>query len=193
MEGRVDAAFSATNAGVCYEAASSPRGLFWPPFDPKDDTAFERLLAIAPYYVKVHATVGATIDGTKGRDMAAFPYPILINYDTSDADLAYNMTKAMFELLPKYTGKAPGIDGWALKFQKFEWVIPYHRGAIRYYKEAGVWSKQAQAHNDRMIARQNALAKAWAELKTKNPSNWKDAWAEKRREALKAGGFKVVF
>ncbi|SME89350.1 TRAP transporter solute receptor, TAXI family [Tistlia consotensis] len=193
VEGTVDAAFSATNAGNCYEAAAGPRGLFWPPFDPTDEAAFRRLLTVAPYYIKVHATVGATIDGTEGRDMAAFAYPILIGLDSTAPDLAYNMTKAMFELLPMYSGKAPGIDGWGLQFQKFDWVIPYQKGAVRYYKEAGVWSDEAQAHNDRLIARQDALAKAWAALRAENPQDWEAAWKQKRREALKAGGFDTAF
>tara|TARA_R110002020_G_scaffold316999_1_gene532692 strand:- start:68078 stop:69235 length:1158 start_codon:yes stop_codon:yes gene_type:complete len=193
VEGGVDAAFSATNAGGCYEMAASPRGLIWMPFDPADDAAFKRLTDIAPYYVKVHATTGANLDGTDGADMAAFPYPILINYESGDADLTYNMTKAMFELLPLYAGKAPGIDGWALKYQALDWVIPYHDGAIRFYKEAGVWTEEAQKHNDMLVARQKALAAAWEELKAEKPENWQEAWSTKRRDALKAGGFQVVF
>lgn len=193
VEGTVDAAFSASNAGQVYEAASSPRGLAWPAFDPQDKEAFNRLLSVAPYYINVHATFGGLLDGTEGRDMAAFAYPILIGLDTSDADLAYNMTKAMFELLPLYSGKAPGIDGWALEFQKFDWVIPYQEGAIRYYKEAGVWTDKAQAHNEMLISRQDILAKAWADLKVENPADWKNVWAERRRKELKDAGFAVAF
>ncbi|WP_193182366.1 TAXI family TRAP transporter solute-binding subunit [Nisaea sediminum] len=193
VDGTVDVAFSSTNSGRTYEAASSPRGLYWPPFDPSDEAAFKRLTDVAPYYIKSRGTVGANIDGTDGRDMAAFPYPILIALDTTDEDLAYNMTKAMFDLLPVYSGKAPGIEGWAIEFQQLEWVIPYHAGAIRYYKEAGVWTEEAKKHNDRLIARQNALAAAWGELKAAAPDDWDVAWAEKRREALKAGGFEVAF
>lgn len=193
VEGTVDAAFSATNAGQVYEAASSPRGLAWPKFDPADDAAFKRLLSVAPYYIKVHATVGGLLDGTDGADMAAFAYPILVGLDSSDPDLTYNMTKAMFELLPDYSGKAPGIDGWALEYQKFDWVIPFHEGAVRYYKEAGVWTDDAQTHNDRLIARQETLAKAWNDLKAESPQDWSKVWAERRREALKAGGFDVAF
>ena len=103
------------------------------------------------------------------------------------------MTKAMFDLYPEYKGKAPGINGWALEFQDFEWVAPYHDGAIRYYKEAGVWNDAAQAHNDELVARQKALAAAWEALKAENPDNWEEAWAEARRKALKDGGFKVFF
>ncbi|MWB78010.1 TAXI family TRAP transporter solute-binding subunit [Pseudooceanicola sp. 216_PA32_1] len=193
VDGTVDVAFSSTNSGVTYEAAASPRGLYWPPFDPSDDAAFARLTEVAPYYIKSRGTVGANIDGTDGRDMAAFPYPILIGLDDTDEDLVYNMTKAIFELLPAFSGKTPGIEGWAMKFQQFEWVIPYHAGAIRYYKEAGAWTDAAQAHNDMLIARQDTLAAAWEELKAAGPADWDAAWPEKRREALKAGGFQVAF
>lgn len=103
------------------------------------------------------------------------------------------MTKAIFDLLPEYSGKAPGIDGWALRFQKFDWVIPFHEGAVRYYKEAGVWTKEAQTHNQMLISRQNALAEAWQKLKSEKPDNWSEAWTVRRREALKAGGFEVAF
>ncbi len=193
VDGSVDVAFSSTNAGVTYEAASSPRGLYWPPFDPADEAAFTRLTDVAPYYIKSRGTVGANIDGTDGRDMAAFPYPILIGLDSTDEDLAYNMTKAMIELLPAYSGKTPGIDGWAIEFQQLQWVIPYHAGAVRYYKEAGVWTDEAQAHNDKLISRQDALAAAWDALKSEGPADWDATWPERRRAALQDGGFQVAF
>jgi hypothetical protein len=113
--------------------------------------------------------------------------------DTQDEGLVYNMTKAMVELFPDYDGKAPGIGGWALAKQDFQWVVPYHEGAVRYFKEVGAWSDEAQAHNDNLIARQETLAAAWEELKAAAPANWAEAWAAKRNEALAAGGFALVF
>ncbi len=148
---------------------------------------------VAPYFSPMTATVGATIDDGPGTPTAGYAYPILMTMASQDADLAYNMTKAMAELYDAYKGKAPGINGWAIDKQNFEWVAPYHDGAIRYYTEIGVWTDAAQAHNDQLIARQAALAAAWAELKAESPSDWEAAWDAKRREALKAGGFAVVF
>ena len=72
-------------------------------------------------------------------------------------------------------------------------MAPYHEGAIRYYTEVGVWSDEAQAHNDNLIARQGALMAAWEELKAEAPDNWEEAWDAKRRSALEAGGFAIVF
>ncbi|MDQ2094948.1 TAXI family TRAP transporter solute-binding subunit [Rhodalgimonas zhirmunskyi] len=193
IDGSVDAAFASTNSGRAYEAASGPRGLYWPPIDPNNAEGLKRMQDIAPFFTPMLAKVGATIDGTDGTMTAGYAYPVLMTYAVQDEDLTYNMTKAMDQYFSSYEGKAPGINGWALDKQNMQWVAPYHDGAIRYYKEVGKWTDADQKHNDMLVARQAALMKAWEELKAEAPDNWEEAWAEKRREALKAGGFAVVF
>ena len=193
IDGSVDAAYGVTTSGNAYEAASAPGGLFWPPIDANDTEAMDRFLAVAPYFVPVTATVGAELDGTEGKSLASYPYPILIAYDTQDADLVYNMTKAMAELYDDYAEGAPGNNGWAMDNQVFDWVVPFHEGAIRYFEEAGMWSDEAKSHNDMLVERQNVLGQAWEELKGENPDDWDAAWAEKRKSALEAAGQDVTF
>lgn len=193
MDGKVDAAFASTNSGLVYEAATSPRGLYWPPIDPANTEGLERMQSVAPFFAPNTATVGANIDGGEPYVGAGYAYPVLVATAETDADLAYNMTKAMVELFDAYKGKAPGINGWSIDKQDFTWVVPYHDGAIRYFKEAGLWSDDAQAHNDNLIARQQALAAAWDALKAEDPDDWQAAWEEHRRKALADGGFSVVF
>ncbi|WP_420392174.1 TAXI family TRAP transporter solute-binding subunit [Acuticoccus sp.] len=193
IEGQTDAGFGSTNSGPVYEAAASPQGIYWPEMDPDDTEAWDRMLAVAPWYTPTVATVGANIDGGGEYRGATYAYPVLITMAEQEDDLVYNMTKAMVELHPEYSGKVPGIDGWNLEFQDFQWVMPYHDGAIRYYKEAGVWSDEAQAHNDNLVARQETLMAAWEDLKAANPDDWESAWSEARREALEEGGFEVYF
>ncbi|KIN63494.1 putative TrapT family, DctP subunit, C4-dicarboxylate periplasmic binding protein [Sulfitobacter noctilucicola] len=193
IEGQVDAAFASTNSGKAYEAEAGPRGLFWPPIDPENTDGLAAMQGIAPFFQVNKAKVGATIDGTDGYQGAGYAYPVLTAIESTEADLVYNMTKAMVELFPQYDGKAPGIGGWSMDKQNMEWVVPYHEGAIRYYTEAGVWSDAAQAHNDGLIARQAALQSAWEALKAENPEDWTSAWAEARRKALEDGGFNIVF
>ncbi|MCX7560462.1 TAXI family TRAP transporter solute-binding subunit [Sulfitobacter sp. F26204] len=193
IEGQVDAAFAATNSGKTYEAEAGPRGLYWPPIDPADTEGFKRMTDIAPFFQINKAKVGAAIDGTDGYQGAGYAYPVLTAMAATEADLVYNMTKAMVELFPKYDGNSPGIGGWALDKQNMEWVVPYHEGAIRYYKEIGVWNDAAQAHNDNLVARQAALSAAWEATKAAAPADWVAAWSEARRKALADGGFAVVF
>ena len=194
VNGQVDAAYAIMTSGSAFQMEASPRGLMWPSIDPNDKAGLERMTSIAPYFAPVVATKGAVAATTEGGiPSAAYPYPILIAYADQDEDLVYNFTKAMYELYDAYKGKAPGIDGWAMKFQNLQWVVPYHDGAIRYYKEAGAWSDEAQAHNDGLIARQKVLQDAWKALEAEKPADWDAAWDAKRREALTAAGLKVVF
>ncbi|SFH68686.1 TAXI family TRAP transporter solute-binding subunit [Albimonas pacifica] len=194
VNGDVDAAYAIMTSGSAFQMETSPRGLMWPHIDPENKEGLARMLAIAPYFQPVVATKGAVAQTTEGGiPSAAYPYPVLIAYADQDEELVYNQTKAMFELFDAYSGKAPGIDGWALEYQNFEWVVPYHDGAIRYYKEAGVWTEAAQAHNDGLIARQKVLQDAWAALEAEKPADWEAAWGEARRKALKDAGLPVVF
>ena len=193
VEDQVDAAFASTNSGKAYEAASGPRGLMWPPIDPDNAEGLERMTAVAPFFTPNTAKVGAEIDGTDGAAGATYAYPVLIAMESTDADMVYAMTKAMVDLFPAFDGKAPGIGGWSIEKQDFQWVAPYHDGAIRLFKEKGLWSDEAQAHNDNLVERQKALMAAWEKLEGEGPDDWASAWEEARREALNEGGFDVVF
>jgi TRAP transporter TAXI family solute receptor len=126
IDGSVDAAFASTNSGRAYEAASGPRGVYWPPIDPNNAEGLARMQAIAPFFSPMLAKVGATIDDTDGSPTAGYAYPVLMTYAVQDADLTYNMTKAMDVYFDSYKGNAPGINGWALDKQNFQWVAPYH-------------------------------------------------------------------
>lgn len=96
IEGSVDAAFSGTNSGRVYEAASSPRGLYWPPIDQTNEKALARMQDVAPYFQPTIATVGANIDDAEGGvPTTGYPYPILMSYADTDEDIVYNMVKAM--------------------------------------------------------------------------------------------------
>ncbi|MDF1855874.1 TAXI family TRAP transporter solute-binding subunit [Pseudooceanicola sp.] len=193
IEGQVHAAYGVTTSGNAYEAESGPNGLYWPSIDPNDTAAMGRMKDKAPYFVPVQAMVGAGLDGTDGVPSASYPYPILIAYDIQDVDLTYNMTKAMFGLFDDYKDGAPGANGWALKNQVFDWVVPFHEGAVRYYKEVGLWSDAAQAHNDALIKRQDVLQAAWEEMKAAGASDWDTAWDAKRKAALSAAGMSVSY
>ena len=81
-------------------------------------------------------------------ELPAYPYPIFMAYGSQPADVVHAVTKSMIVNYADYKDGAPGADGLELKRQNLTWVLPYHAGAVRALKEAGVWTPQAQQHND---------------------------------------------
>lgn len=191
---QADAVFSITNNGTSTRLAASPRGIAWPVLPHENEEAWARLLDAAPYYVK-HTCSDAAGDPEPWQG-ATYPYPILMNYVSIDADTTYAMTKAMFETFDSYKDSAPGANGWALDRQKLSWVVPYHDGAIRYYEEIGKWSADDQANNEKLIERQQVLKKLWGDYANGASSDeeaFAKGWQKARYEGLKAAGFNPVW
>jgi hypothetical protein len=96
-----------------------------------------------------------------------------------------------------YKDSAPGAAGLALKQQKFQWAVPYHEGAVKALKEAGVWTAADEAHNAALLKRQGLLASTWAGFLKANPPEAADAfrkaWLSARKEALTKAGMDVVY
>jgi len=192
INNQVDAAFASTISGNLYQLASSPRGVQYPVMPHGDKAGWDRVKAVAPFFVPFMGTEGAGIAKDSPVEAATYPYPILIAYESQNADLVYSMTKAMIELFDDYKDAAPGSNGWALDRQVFDWVVPYHEGAIRYFTEIGRWKPNHQAHNDRLVQRQDALAKAWADAMkapAADPAAFARSWNDARAAALRAAGF----
>ena len=189
VNNQVDAAFSSSVSGKAYAIAKSPRGLVYPVISHKDKEGWKRLNAHAPFFKPFMGTEGAELSKDRPAESSSYPYPILMTYGSQDADLVYNMTKAMVETFDMYKGSAPGASGWAVDRQIFDWVVPYHDGAIKYWKEAGQWKPEHQAHNDMLVKRQQVLAKAWAGMdKAIDAEAFAAAWEKARAAALAAAG-----
>lgn len=195
VNNQVDAAFTSSISGLAYKVAKSPRGLVYPVFSHKDKEGWKRMQSMAPFFFPFMGTEGAELSKDKPAESATYPYPILMAYASQNADLVYNMTKAMVETYDMYKGGAPGNTGWAVERQNFAWVIPFHDGAIRYWKEAGKWKPEHQAHNDKLIQRQKVMAATWAEVKKGTHADEKAfqaVWQNRRAAALRAAGFDPV-
>ncbi|NQW54897.1 MAG: TAXI family TRAP transporter solute-binding subunit [Rhodospirillales bacterium] len=195
VNNEVDALNNATFSALNQKVAASPRGIYFPPVPHNDLEGWKRLQAVVPWYEPIFATDGI---GMKpgGQEMAGVAYPVLVSYDKITDDVAYNMTKAMDKFYDEYKTSAPGANGWALKRQKWSKFVPYHPGAIRYYKEAGVWPKEQDAVQAQTLARQTVLIDAWAAYVKGAPGDkaqFKDGWIKARTAALKAKNMAVVF
>src|SRR3546814_7058514 len=71
-----------------------------------------------------------------------------------------------------------------------EWVMSYHEGAIRYYKEVGQWSPELQEHAETLLAREKVIQDAWkAHGKTGSEgAEFDKGWMKARADDLETAG-----
>jgi TRAP transporter TAXI family solute receptor len=195
VNNQVDAAFASTISGPLYKLESSPRGIQYPTFPHADKAGWARVHKIAPFFVPAFGTEGAGLSKEHKAEAATYPYPVLMTMKGTDADLVYAMTKAMVESFDDYKDGAPGNKGWDIERQIFAWAIPMHEGAVRYFKERGLWTAEHQAHNEALVKRQDVLAAAWTAYKSGAPADdaeFKKGWMKARAEALTKAGMEPV-
>ncbi|MEP3247428.1 MAG: TAXI family TRAP transporter solute-binding subunit [Sneathiella sp.] len=195
VSGQVDAAIASTVSGPTKKLQASPRGIYWPDWPHSDKEGWARVNKVAPYFVPHVATLGSGLSKDKPQEAGAYPYPILITRDDQDADLVYSMVKAVHTEYDNYKDALPAMPGWQTDRQTFKWAVPYHEAAVKYWKEAGVWTADMETHNNALIDRQNVLAAAWASMASKNLSgdDFKTEWMKTRAAALEAKGMNPVW
>lgn len=193
INGQVDAGTMSTISPHAKRIEASPRGLIFPQMDHNDNAAWKRMNSVAPWAQPHIATVGATVSKDKPWTGSGYFYPVLVGNNDLSADTVYNLVKAIDASYDDFKGTAPGVDGWHKSRQNFQWVVPWHAGAVRFWKEIGVWSSATQAHNDKLMKRQGVLAAAWKKYKAAPEGDYQAGWMKARGAALKSAGMPVIF
>jgi len=190
---QADAMSSFTTSSGPTELAASPRGLEWlkTPHDEAENWA--RMQAVAPHMAKRIATAGANLSGDNPLECGGFPYPILVTAPDRDAKLVENMAKGISSQFDNFSKAEPSASGWADERQNFQWVLPYHSGAVEFWKERGMWSDEAEAHNQKLLERQAILAAAWEGMADKSGDDFKNRWMAVRAKALTDAGMEPVW
>jgi TRAP transporter TAXI family solute receptor len=192
INNEVDAAIASTISGQAKEAEASPRGLIYPPTPAADKAGWERMNKFGPYYRPHKATCGVGISAQNPVELPNYPYPIFVAYASQPVDVVYGIAKAMIANYDAYKDGAPGAAGLELKRQNFTWVLPYHEGTVKAFKEAGVWKAEHDKHNRELLKRQEVLATAWKAFLKGNADD-QAAWMKARAGALSKAGLEPIF
>ncbi len=192
IDGSVDVAQVANTAPVAFEAEASAHGVGWIAVDPNDKQGWERLNKVMPALFPIKATAGAGISDQKPLWNQCQMYPVMVTWERQEEDLAYNIAKAIQENFDLYKDAHPAMPGWkAEKGLAVKPQNPYHPGAIKYFKEAGLWNAQNDKWQKEKLEEQAKIRTAW-EIATKEADEKKisakefpEFWAKKRIELLK--------
>jgi len=76
-----------------------------------------------------------------------------------DPDIVYGVVKAIYDHSDEFADTHPAAKYWSLKHRPVSLAVPYHEGSIRYFKERGLWTKEAQAYQEKLLKKQRALLK----------------------------------
>ena len=116
--------------------------------------------------------------------------------DHTDRKLVRDLAYVIDTHYDEFKDSDPGSIGWAMNRQVFDWVVPYHVGAVDYFRSIGVWSDQYEQHNLKLIERQEVLARAWTHYKDSfsgSDDQFREGWLEFRSEALEKEGINPVW
>ncbi|MBI2953087.1 MAG: TAXI family TRAP transporter solute-binding subunit [Chloroflexi bacterium] len=158
-DGRADVAFgfsSTTPASLEADAAIGLRALSYGDIPPEDaDKVSKDVLEKLRKRMPGSSLVAVKKNGWLKSDMTFFQYPLWLGAGaTLSPDAAYEVTKALYEndkdLHPIYVW----LKGWQQQTM-FDPAppAPYHEGAVRFWKEKGLWTAEADAFQKQLLSR----------------------------------------
>lgn len=191
IEGTCDAGFNTGTHPSLYELETSRRGVWWPEFSPSDKEGWKRLQAIAPYMIPMRNYGGAG-QPPEGVQTMTYSYPLAATYEWENEELVYQFTKGIDECFDLYKGAYPALAGWERKKAIVVGLpLPFHKGAVRYFKEIGIWTQEFESWQKNRIEKQNRLAAAWsaavaeANQKGLKGADFTASWLKKHEEVVK--------
>jgi TRAP transporter TAXI family solute receptor len=134
-DGRIDAAFYTVGVGA---AALTDTALMTPCDIVRiDDAHYTKLHAKYPFYAQDLIKAG-TYKGLDSDAKTVAVMAMLVTRKDLKTDLVYNVTKAIFENLPKLHSAHAKLKAVTLESAMDGMSIPLHPGAEKYFKEKGI-------------------------------------------------------
>jgi len=78
-------------------------------------------------------------------------YGVIISRPDLDEALGYSIVKAVYDHQQEFWSYHAGAKSWTLVNTVSMWAIPFHPGAIKYYKEKGIWKGDMDAKQSQLL------------------------------------------
>ena len=146
-EGRTDAVIGSISGSKMEELASKINPLILPVEPAEAKMTSELYPAVVPAELPFDAP-----GGSKGLSSVGMPTGLFCTYDLPD-DVVYVIVKTLVEGYDKLALINPELQEWTPENSVSTNVkFPYHDGAIRYYKEVGLWTNEIDAWNTQQMS-----------------------------------------
>ncbi len=134
-DGQIDglAVLTSIPSGALMDLSSSRKVRFLP----LTDTEFANLRKRNPGWVRAVIPAGSYPGVDKDVKTASFPMHFMANCSAIDEDLGYKITKSFATNIKELGAVKKGLEKHTLKDLTIDIGVPFHPGAIKYYKEVG--------------------------------------------------------
>jgi TRAP transporter TAXI family solute receptor len=144
-QGRTDAAACGLGGSKMVELSRKTKIVVLP-FDPSKIAFVQKEMVMFP------AITPDNLSGVDpGLNVIATPNLLIGRADLSDG-VAYQMVKALVENYNELKAVNPVLADWKPEVSVRELPVPYHPGAIKYYKEKGFWSSKMDQLQQKLLA-----------------------------------------
>ena len=151
MEGRVDAAFAGLEGAKLEDLATKYKPVLLP-FDP---AKIDIVRKYKPAVVIDHSTA---IAGLPAGVPVVGTVSVLGVHADMDEETAYTLVKTLLEHYDELKGIYWSLQYWNKQNAvRNDVTIPYHPGAIRYYKEIGLWTPAMDRLQEKLLNKAKAL------------------------------------
>ncbi|MBE3638789.1 TAXI family TRAP transporter solute-binding subunit [Mangrovicoccus algicola] len=188
ISNQLDAMGMVPTSSFAREIEASARGLTWLSFDPGNEQGWKNATDVISFAEPYKQTTGAGISEENPVWLLGYRYPMLATYSETDEDAVYNLVKAIDQSFDGFKDATADAKNWSVDHAILPPAdAPFHEGAIRYAKEMGYWTEEAQAWQDERLAREDAVEAAWAEARAAHDGSdddWSAFWNDWRAEHL---------
>jgi TRAP transporter TAXI family solute receptor len=148
IEGRADLAVGSVGSGITRELKTA-KGARYLDLNTSPE-AVARMKKVHPGYYPINAKAG--LPGLAKKTVVMGKDITLVCATRLSEDVAYNVTKALWENYKELAPVHPRLKFWTPdRFASTRAVVPYHPGSIKWYKEQGVWTKELEEHQKRLL------------------------------------------
>lgn len=190
VNNQLDGMGSVTTSANMREIEASPRGLIWPPFPADDKAGWARMQKVLDFLEPRRETAGAGIPPA-GVELIGIRYPMITTYAKTSADEVYALVKAVDDGMGEIKGTTGSSANWAPQMSGLPRAdAPFHDGTIRFMKEKGWWTDEAETWQTKRVARLQKAMSGWTDarkqFKGKPEDQWVDFWTTYRIKNLGA-------
>jgi uncharacterized protein len=163
-DGKADFTYHTNTSPGWYEAENSPYGVYLLRYPAEDKEGWKRYNKIMPYHRPGIATKGVGVKEGEKVPVVRYSYPIVAAFANQPDDFIYEITKAMHHKIKEIAGAYVGNEAMLPErgiIPEATTMAPYHPGAIKYFKEAKLWTAAHEEAQQKRIAQLDKVNKRW--------------------------------